>query len=254
MKYRNQFMKYKMFANDAGGEGGTGGGSGGAGEGGQQGGEGGAGNNNQNPLDTFNSLWDTGTQQGGQQQQQPAAQPTQQPAAQPSPEEAFNQHVANINFGGDPNQMVESIRNGEIDGFAKQLQEMQVGIYKAAMLDANKMMRQNMDTLRSELQQQTETTINSDKVISQMEQALPYTKEPAYAPMAKAVLSRLLSKEGMTADEAIKQTGEYFSLMASQVGGAGGGTGNGGAAGNQSGTQTQQEDVDWVSFLGGKPG
>lgn len=240
MKFRNQLLKYKlhMVADDAGQQGGGG-----------QSGTPASENNSDAGLSDYSSLWDNEIDEQaaapGQQIQQPASQ-------QLSATEAFNQHVASINFGSDPAAMMEAVRAGDMEGFAEQMKNMQIGIYKAAMIDANKMMQQSTNSLKSEMQSNTETTISSQKLIGQMNAALPFTAEPAYAPMAKAVLTRLLSKKGMTPEKAIKETGKYFSDMANRVGG----TMNGNLSPGQrksASNANQNEDMDWVAFMGGKP-
>ena len=238
MNFRNQFLKYRVHSNTDDGAGGGGGdGSG------EQTNE----NNTDKGLIDHTALWDN-------EVTEPAVAPVtvvQQPAAATA-SETFNAHVATIDFGADPAAMMEAVREGNLEAFSEQLANMQKGIYKAGMLDANKMVQQNSAGLKTELQNTTETTISSNKIISQMNESLPYTAEPAYAPMAKAVLSRLLSKKGMTSEKAIEETGKYFSGMANKVGGNMNGNlprGNN----NQFGNESQDEDMDWVSFMGGKP-
>jgi len=245
MKYRNQFMKYQLHCIDEPGAGGGGGGN--------PGGEPGSENNNDAGLSDHSTLWDNESTETPA----PAVQLVQQPAAQPlSAAESFDKHVAGIDFGSNPEAMMAAVRDGNVEGFAEQLVNMQKGIYKAAMLDANKMMQQTTGNLKTEMQNNTETVISSDKLISQMNGALPFTAEPAYAPMAKAVLTRLLSKKDMTPEKAIKETGEYFSNMSKAVGGnMNGNLGNNqhSNSNNQFGDATQNEDMDWVQFMGGKP-
>lgn len=239
MKFRNQFLKYRCHAVvDA--EVAAGGGGVAAEEGVE--------NNNEPALPDHSNLWDN---ESSDEPAQPAHQ--QQAAAQPlSAAQAFDNHVATLDFNSDPAAMMTAMREGDAEGFAAQLQSMQVGIYKAAMLDANKMMQQTSGNLKTELQQNTDTTISSNKIIGAMNEKLPYTAEPAYAPMAKAVISRLLSKKGMTPERAIKETGDYFSQMANKVGGTMKGNLNRGQQ-NQFGDDTQDEEMDWVAFMGGKP-
>lgn len=245
MKYRNQFFKFKCHFNAPEGEP-----AGGGGEGGNDNSQ----NNNDGGLPDHATLWDN--------ESSPAAADVApvivQAAAQPlSAAESFSNHVSGIDFGTDNVAMMEALRNGDAEAFGEQIKAMQVGIYKAAMLDANKMMRQTTDGLKADMQKSTATTISSDKLISQMNEKLPFTAMPAYAPMAKAVLTRLLSKEGMTQDRAIKETGDYFSGMAETISGnvQGGPSGNRSrSSGNQFGNDAAQSgDMDWIEFMGGKP-
>lgn len=242
MKFYNQFLKYKLHSNTEDG-GGGGGGTDDGGEGGE--------NNSDNDLIDHSTMWDNDVIE-----EQPAVnQQQQQQAAPVSAAQAFSNHVDGIDFGADPAAMMEAVRGGDVEAFSEQLKNMQVGIYKAGMLDANKMMQQTSGNLKTELQNNTETTISSNKIISQMHKDLPYTAEPAYAPMAKAVLSKLLSKKGMTTEKAIKETGDYFSQMANKVGGNMNGNLNNANQNNnnQFGNNSQDEEMDWVSFMGGKP-
>lgn len=240
MKFRNQFLKYKMHSNTADGDGGGGGGGDGKSD---------AENNSEGDLLDHDNLWDN----DAPATETPASSAVQKPAAQAiSAAESFDNHVAGIDFGTDPQALMTAMREGDLEAFTTQMQNLQVGIYKAGMLDANKMMQQTSGNLKTELQQNTDTTISSNKIISEMNEKLPYTAEPAYAPMAKAVISRLLSKKGMTPAKAIEETGKYFSGMASKV--AGNMVGKlPNVSGNQFVNESQTEEVDWVSFMGGKP-
>lgn len=236
MKFRNQFLKYKLQSEGEDGNPGGGGPQQSATPSGE--------NNNQGDLPTFDDLWDNPST-GGEQNPATPQQPTGQ---QLSAEEQFQQHVASIDFGADPQAMFQAAQQGNAEVFTEQMQKLTAGIYKAAMLNSNKMLNQRMESMREEMKQTTSTALSSDKLIGRMNEQLPFTKDPAYAPMAKAVLTRLLNKEGMTPEKAIAGTGRYFQDLAKNV------SPNGSSGNRDTGTgESGSEDMDWVSFMGGKP-
>lgn len=247
MKYRNQFLKYKLQSVDpedgAAGGGGAGGGEGGAANAGQ-GGE----NNNQGDLQTFDDLWDNPSNDSGDAGNNAGGASQQQSGQQLSADEQFQAHVASIDFGVDPAAMFQAAQSGNSEGFAEQMQKLTSGIYKAAMLNSNKMLNQRMESMRDEMRQTTQSAVSSDKLISQMNERIPFTKDPAYAPMAKAVLTRLLNK-GESPEKAIAGTERYFRDLAKQVPGSTSGKGKD-VSGNG---EADSQEMDWVSFMGGKP-
>ena len=121
MKFRNQFLKYKVHSigeDDAGGGGGAGGD-------GNASAEPGAENNTETDLLDHSTMWDNDPANT----EQSTAQTVQQSAAQPvSAAETFNNHVAGIDFGSDPSAMMEAMREGNVESFQEQLKNMQVWV------------------------------------------------------------------------------------------------------------------------------
>ena len=250
MKFRNQFLKYQLHMNegDAGGEGGGGGG-------GSEGNENNGGDNSQ----SFDNMWDTDTSQQGNQQQQNQQQSQSQQAA-PSAEEVFNSHVQGLGFGAEANDLMAAMESRDPEAVGKAVAGMQASTYRAAMVDVNKLVNQRVDAAMEANTQNTHNTIEANSVIAQMESALPWTRQPAYAPMAKAVVNQMLQKEGMTPEKAIAETAKYFQQFANDAN-TGQQAPNGKPTGNfqnQNGNNSQNNNaeddtVDWIDFLGGKP-
>lgn len=251
MKYRNSFLKYKLNAN-ADGEGG--GGSGAGGDGSQV-----LENNNQDNVDDFSALWHTDDSDGGEAQAPPQTVQIQQAPA--NAEDIFNQHVQGLGLDAQTQQFMDAIESREPEQMQKVLLANNKAVYRAAMLDANNMIDKKVATMREEMQQDTTNTITGNSIVAQMETALPFTKNAAYAPIAKAVVSQMLEQPGMTSAKAIENVGKFFTKFAGDVN-AGqprppGGKPNGGFGNGQYDVDPQASDEsevpDWFEFLGGKP-
>lgn len=253
MKFRNQFLKYKVHSMA---EDGTGGGTGDANQQQPNGNEQQQ-NNKDVTIDDFSNIWDNTSQAEENQQGQ---QNFQQPPQQQSAEDIFNNHVNTLNLGASAGDLMAAMQSQDPEQIATALQANNAQVYRSAMIDANKMVDSRIDAIRDEMQTNTDNTIKGNTIIAQMENALPYTKNGAYAPMAKAVISQLLEKPGMTTENAIVQTGKYFEKFVSDVQSTQqtppgskpkGGFGNGQDSQNlQNGNQA--DEPNWFEFLGGK--
>lgn len=258
MKFRNMAMKYyPMHANM--GDGGDGGGAGGDGGGGGTGdgnGNQGGGNNNDGNLISHDTLWQSGDSNananndgsGGQQQQQQTVDHNA----------AFQAHIDGLDFnnGIDINAGMEAIRNGDQEAFATLLKQVGANAYKQSMLDANKVIQQRVAKMGEEVQTNVSASQSASEVVNEMGNQLPFTKSPAYAPVAKLVLTQFLEK-GATPANAIAEVGKYFQGLSGEVGklnpGAPSGrpSGNFGGVGGNQGDGNEGGEPDWMQILGG---
>jgi len=256
MKYRNQFLKYKLHCNQEDGEGGGGGGA--------DGGNGGGENNGDSNLPTHADLWNTdSSNEGGQNGNgsQPAGNQGGQQNGNTNPEEVFNNHVKNINFtdGVDVNSVMTAMQNGDTEAFGTALRQIGENAYRQTMMDSNKILNSRMDKFKSEVNDSVSTATATDKAVSQLNSELPFTKDAAYAPIAQEVFSRYLKQKDMTVEKAIEKTGDYFQSLSGAVG-KGTNTppsqrSGGGFGGMESNTGNADEDgQDWMSFLGSSNG
>jgi len=255
MKRRNQFLKYKMQQIEGDGAGGQGGGGGGGG------GDGAGDTSAENNNTDFSTIWHNPQQNKGdnnQQQQQPAQMQQQQ---QSSPQDVFAQHMQSLDFGTDGSSLMEAMQSNDPAKMVEAARNWQEGMYRTTMMQVNKLVSQQMDAVRKEADANASSTVESNKMMEQLHSSLPFTQQPAYAPMAQAVFTQLLDQDGMTTQKAIEETGKYFQGMANDVaktmqsapnGKPGGGFGNsipqfGGDNGDS------ETEVNWVELLGGKP-
>jgi len=168
--------------------------------------------------------------------------------------------VETLGFGVDSADMMAAMQSQNPEDMQKAVSNMQTSVYRAAMIDVNKLVQQRVDSAIGEMKQNTNNTIEANSIVAQMETALPWTRQPAYAPMAKAVVNQMLQKDGMTPEKAIAETAKYFQQFANEtVTGQQippGGKPNGNFQ-NQQPNQQQNgnpaDEPDWLEFLGGKP-
>jgi len=257
MKFRNRFLKYKLnyHASPDGGGGEGGGGN----NGGDVGGDGGDGNNGDNNLPSHDTMWDTpdgggGNPDGNQQQQQ-----SQQQQQGPSANEQFDTHIAGLDFMGgiDMTNAGVAFQNGDMEAVGKMFQQIGANAYRNAMIDTNRVVNQRVDAMGTQVKSDVNAQNATGRVISEMNTALPFTSMPAFAPMAKAVLTQFLGKGG-TPEDAIKEVGAYFNNLSGEVGKMNPGAPNGRPAGNFGGNGMQQQqdgnngdEPDWMTILGG---
>lgn len=266
MKFRNVFLKYKMHAHASPDGGGTGGGGGDAGNAGDAG-TGDAGNTGENNSDSnlisYDDLWDTGSNtgtggdtggtgnananQGGQQQQQ-----------QPNANEQFQTHIDSLDFmdGIDVMAGMQAVQNQDAEGFKNLVQQIGRNAYRHSLVDANKVVQQRVDSMGTTIKDEVKASTATSSLVSEMNNALPFTKSPAYAPMAKAVLVQFLDK-GKTPAEALEGVGKYFKGMADDVNKLSSQAPGSRPARNFGGQMQDanagggEEEPDWINILGG---
>lgn len=242
---------------------------------GGEGGEGGSGGDNQQQPDGGNAnqddknnskdnlishaeLWDaqasddkSGGSSDGQQQ-------TQQ-QQQGDPNEKFNTHVDSLDFsnGIDMAASMTAIQNGDVEAFGKLIQQIGANAYRNSLVDANKVVQQRVDKMADSVKADVSTSNATSDLVKEMNTQLPFTKNPAFAPVAQLTLTQFMQK-GVPAQEAIKEVGKYFQNLSGEVGkmnpGAPGGRPAGnfrnGVNSNDAGNQGADEP-EWLEFLGG---
>ena len=257
MKFRNQFLKYKLNYHQSPDAGDGGGGDAGAGDAGA----GNAGDNNGDAnLISHDTMWDTdntpagnadGNQQQGQQQQQQQAAPTAN--------EQFDTHIAGLDFMGgiDMNGAAAAFQSGDMEAVGKMFQQIGANAYRNAMIDTNRVVNQRVETMGSQVTNDMNAQNATGRVVGEMNAALPFTAMPAFAPMAKVVLTKFMEKGGKPED-AIKEVGKYFNNLSGEVGKMNPGAPHGRPSSQFGGNGMQQiddgnnaEEPDWMTILGG---
>lgn len=236
--------------------GGEGGGSGGQ----QQGGDDGANkegqNNAKDNLISHENLWDaasddkSGGNQDVQQQQQ------QQPPADPN--EKFNTHVDSLDFsnGIDMAASMTAIQNGDVEAFGKLIQQIGANAYRNSIVDANKVVQQRVDKMADSVKADVSSSNATSDLVKEMNTQLPFTKNPAFAPVAQLTLTQFMQK-GVPPQKAIEEVGKYFQNLSGEVGkmnpGAPGGrpAGNLGNGVNSNAGDQSADEPEWLEFLGG---
>lgn len=255
MKFRNQFLKYQLNCI----EGEESGGGGQAGDGSQDTGGEGDPNNSNNNVDDFSTIWDNKPNAAeGQIPQQIQIAPEPQSA-----EQVFNEHVNSLGFGGSADAIMEAMQSQNSENMLAAVSQMQADTYRATMVDANKIIEQRVAAALAEMQNTTHNTITANSAVAQLEYALPWTKQPAYAPMAKAVMNKFLEQDGATPEKAIEEVGKFFTQFANAAAPNGSQPPSSGPTGGyanqhpgqqqQQNQQPQPKEIDWIAYLGGKP-
>lgn len=251
-----RFLALHTFADGEGGDAGTGGGD--AGTGGQQQQNQQQQNNNENNIIESGSMWDTEPSDKGnnQQQQQQNNTANQNQNTNDGGTDHFAAHVESLDLGGgiDLAKVQQDLQQGNTESFAAALKQSSEQAYKAAITDSNKLISKQVKDAVASAVSEAGGNFESNMVIRDMNEALPYTMDKAIAPVAKAVLTQLMTK-GMTQAEAIKGVDEFVKKAGGLAGmkiapksKAKGGFQN--PIDSNAGTEDESGETDWAEFLG----
>lgn len=167
-------------------------------------------NNIQDNDDNFANLWQDPQDDEKQKQTQDV------PSKKDDVDDAkfFDDYLKSINFseGVDLEQVAEDLTSGKTDSLATAVSTAAQNAYKRAMVDTDKLMRQRIDKAVETAVSKSRAAGEGDVAVRLMQSKLSFTKDPAYAPIAKAVLSRNM-QAGKNVDEAIELTGKFFSRL-----------------------------------------
>jgi hypothetical protein len=182
----------------------------------------------------------------------------QQQQQQPDANEAFTAHVAKIDFasGIDMAAGMAAIRDGDTEAFGKMLQQVGANSYKNSLMDANKVVQQSVEKMSNSVKSDVSNDNASAAMVNDMNAAMPFTKSPAYAPIAKLTLTQFINK-GMSKEKAIAEVGKYFHNLSGAVSGNSSNAPNGRPSGRMGGNANQSDGnkdsgtTDWMEMLGG---
>jgi hypothetical protein len=172
-------------------------------------------NNKEDKPDDFSNVWHTNTDDAnnnGQQQVQKVEITNQQPVQEVSRQDRLAAHIGTLGLADGLN--MEALQNPETA--LKEMERIQALTYSAAMKDTNTLIQQAVSQVKDELTAQTQETLSGNSAINNLNTALPYTKEAAYAPVANSLLTQFMSK-GQTQEQAVVNVGKYFAKMAEDV-------------------------------------
>ncbi len=213
--------------------------------------------NEENNDDNFAQIWENPTDpNAGQQQQQQQQAPQQQQPAKSS-EEVFGTYIEKLELTKDIDlgKISEELTQGNTEGLGTALKTVAAQTYRQAMVDMSKIIDQKVTAGVEKAVQQSSNAVQGNMAVSQMQTALAFTKNPAIAPIAGAVLSQLI-KKGKSVDDAVDGVRQFFQntskISAKELGlqhapaGRPGNTGFNGA-GN---VQDDDEEIDWLETMG----
>ncbi len=251
MKFKNKlYLKLRLHSIDGTEEGGGGGESSGKNESQNTSANNESQNNNSDNVEDFSNLWHT-------EEKKPDTDTVQnvnvinQPVAEQTPQERLDAHMSTLDLtGGFDLQQMQDPETAQ-----KVMEQMARQIYTAAMKDANVITNQQITRLREELQTETQQSMQGDRIIRDMNKAIPFTSKAQYKPIADSLITRFLEK-GDSTEKAIENVSLYFQGLQKEVSGfipqaandrmGNRGFGNGST---QQPNQNSEEEQDWVKFF-----
>ena len=213
--------------------------------------------NNKNNLISHDSLWDAPVNEdkstGNENQQQ------QQQQALPDPEETFTKHIDSLDFSGniDLAAGMTAIQNNDTEAFGKLIHQIGSNAYRNALVDANKVVQQRVDKMAATVKAETATLTATSDLVKEMNIKLPFTKNPAFAPVAQLTLTQFVQK-GVPTSKAIEEVEKYFQNLSGEVSKMNpdapsrrpAGNFERGMSNNNAGNSGEDEP-DWIELLGG---
>lgn len=243
------FNKYRLQDEETGGDGGNGG------EGGDKDNK----DNKDNHLISHDSLWDAPANEDKSGDNKDNNQQQQQQQQQSNPNEVFDKHIEGLDFTGgiDLAASIKAIQDGDVEVFGKLLQQVGANAYRNSLVDANKVVQQRVDKMALDVKADVSSSTATSDLVKEMHTALPFTKNPAFAPVAQLTLTQFLTK-GVSPKEAIKEVGKYFENLSGEVSKMNPNPPNGrptgqfrGNAGHGSDGNASEDEPDWITLLGG---
>lgn len=220
-------------------------------------------NNNQNNIIESGTMWDTDSSDEGKQGNNNAQNQNANNQNQNADGGAdhFAQHVESLDLAGgiDAGKIMQDMQSGNTESFTAALKQVGESAYKASIKDSNKLVQAQVKKAVEDAVGEANGNFNSSMAIRDLNDQLPYTADPALAPVAKGVFTQFLKKNNTQA-EAIKLTDDYFKHTVGLLGGKidksnGKPNGNFGNAVDNSGGAADDGngETDWIDFIGAKP-
>ena len=149
-----------------------------------------------------------------------------------------------------------AIKKNDVEGFGKLIQQRGANAYRKSLVDANKVVQQRVDKMAESVKADVTSSTATSDLVKEMNVALPFTKNPAFAPVAQLTLTQFLSK-GVAPDKAIAEVGKYFENLSGEVSKMNPRHPSGRPAGNFDGSMnsgnagnTSEDEPDWIELLG----
>ncbi len=254
MTIRFRLFNHRLQGPDDGGEGSGGGDQQQSGEGdGNQNTE----DNTDNNLISHAELWDAKEDENSNADQ--SSQNQQQQQQQSDPNATFTKHIDSLDFTGgiDMAASMAAIQQGDAEAFGKLINQIGANAYRNSLIDANKVVQQRVDKMEKSVKADVSSANATSDLVKEMNTQLPFTKNPAFAPVAQLTLTQFLGK-GVAPDKAIEEVGKYFQNLSGEVGKlnsnapSGRPAGNFGSnMGNAGAGNAGEDEPDWITLLGG---
>lgn len=217
-------------------------------------------NNQQNNDDNFEDLWHDPDDTSGQTQQQQTQPQTQQPGSEqkPNADEAFNTYIKGLDLTKDIDlaKVSEGLNQGNTESLGNAFSTIAAKTYRQAMVDMSKIIDQKVAAGVKAAVTQSSNVAQGDMAVRQMNSTLDFTKNPAIAPVAGAVLAQLI-KKGKSTEDAVDGVRKFFQntskISAKALGlqkPPHGRPGNQSFSGAGNIADDEDTEVDWLETLG----
>lgn len=180
-------------------------------------------NNNENNLPLNTNMWDNdnnGNESNSDSSSQNSSSQGNQNVNQQqslSPDEAMQQHIASLNLNAnvDLNAISEELREGKTDALQSAFANISANTYKAAVLNTNRLMESKIAEAVESAVKQSSGTVSANLAEQEMHKLIPLTKNSDVAPIAKAVLTKMMSKSN-SVEEAINGVEKFFKAISNE--------------------------------------
>lgn len=119
--------------------------------------------------------------------------------------------------GIDIQKMMQAASSGDEEVFGAQLARMMENSVRVSTVAAERLTRAQVQAAREQAVNEAQSGTRNELAREQLHKDLPFTAEPALAPVADTVLNGFIA-QGQSVAEAIKSTGEYFEATAKTAG------------------------------------
>lgn len=164
--------------------------------------------NEANNVDPFIKMWDT-TQTEDKSPSQTVV--VEQKEKELTPAEAWQVHIDSLDLGSDVDAATiqADLAEGKNDSLNAALKSTGQKAYRQAILTMQPVMDQKIAAAVTEAVSKAVGSTKSSAALQALNDALPFTKDAAVAPIAKGVMAQFI-KNGQPVDQAIESTRQYF--------------------------------------------
>lgn len=206
-------------------------------------------NNNGGNEDDIDSIWKDIKKENSQptNQQQQNQQPDQRTAEDKVKDYLKSQGLEGFSLTDEDKT---AIGNGDFGTLVGKINAYVQNSHVKGMQNVNTLMEARMSKMVEDAVAKSKSAFEGDKLVSQMQIKLPWTKDPIVGPVAQTILQRFIDK-GASMDEAISGVQKYYDRVDEKRGVV---KVNNNRNGNfQSARQEEGSgDMNWVDLLRGK--
>lgn len=175
--------------------------------------------------------------------------------------EALANHIESLRLteGIDMVEIGKGIAEGNYDSLNSAFSQLSANVYERAIMDSNRLVEAKVKTAVEDAVNQATGKTNANLAVRELNDALPFTKMPAFAPVAKAVFNQMMGEHDNDTAKAIESTRAYFKQSAElsakdlgiQTAPSTGPGSNGFGKGSVNSGNDAGEETDWMAALTG---